>query len=163
MTNTTKNYIELYNNAMAAALASHSTTKAQTQIAYANAVAHGSEFGDWFLLADFINTCLKNHIATGSHLSKVLKTTNNGLVYNVAKKSIKQADEFDKTKTITIQNIWSSEFVDKTTKQMQAFTADTFVELLKKLFARATKNNIADDDIKSMVDVAVAGLNNKTS
>ena len=145
---TKENYIENYNNLMNAIIATHNDLKIKSQLAYENAVRHAKEFGDWFLFADFINKLLVNKIATGQHLFNVMKATNEKLIYQAKKASIKQDKDFNKENTVIIDNIWLDKYTGKTAKQAAVFDEVHLLLSIQNLIKKAIKNNIDKEKIK---------------
>ena len=145
---TKENYIENYNNLMNAIIATHNDLKIKSQLAYENAVRHAKEFGDWFLFADFINKLLVNKIATGQHLFNVMKATNEKLIYQAKKASIKQDKGFNKENTVIVENIWLDKYTGKTEKQAAVFDEVRLLLSIQNLIKKAIKNNIDKEKIK---------------
>ena len=145
---TKENYIENYNNLMNAIIATHNDLKIKSQLAYENAVKHAVAFGDWFLFADFINKLLVNKIATGQHLYNVMKATNEKLIYQAKKASIKQDKDFNKENTVIIDNIWLDKYTGKTEKQAVVFDEVRLLLSIQNLIKKAIKNNIDKEKIK---------------
>ena len=145
---TKQNYIENYNNLMNAIIATHNDLKIKSQLAYENAVRHAIDFGDWFLLADFINKLLVNKIATGQHLFNVMKATNDKLIYQAKKASIKQDKGFNKENTVIVENIWLDKYTGKTEKQAAVFDEVHLLLSIQNLIKKAIKNNIDKEKIK---------------
>ena len=144
---TKENYIENYNNLMNAIIATHNDLKIKSQLAYENAVRHAKEFGDWFLFADFINKLLVNKIATGQHLFNVMKATNEKLIYQAKKASIKQDKDFNKENTVILDNIWLDKYTGKTEKQAAVFDEVHLLLSIQNLIKKAIKNNIDKEKI----------------
>ena len=145
---TKENYIENYNNLMNAIIATHNDLKIKSQLAYENAVKHAVTYGDWFLFADFINKLLVNKIATGQHLYNVMKATNEKLIYQAKKASIKQDKDFNKENTVIIDNIWLDKYTGKTEKQAAVFDEVHLLLSIQNLIKKAIKNNIDKEKIK---------------
>lgn len=151
---TKENYIENYNNLMNAIIATHNDLKIKSQLAYENAVKHAVAFGDWFLFADFINKLLVNKIATGQHLFNVMKATNEKLIYQAKKASIKQDKDFNKENTVILDNIWLDKYTGKTAKQAAVFDEVHLLLSIQNLIKKAIKNNIDKEKIKQAFNKA---------
>lgn len=145
---TKENYIENYNNLINSIIATHNDLKIKSQLAYENAVKHAKEFGDWFLFADFINKLLVNKIATGQHLFNIMKATNEKLIYQAKKASIKQDKGFNKDNTVIVENIWFDKYTGKTAKQAAVFDEMHLLLSIRNLIKKAIKNNIDKEKIK---------------
>ena len=138
-----------YEKAINATLASHTQVKLQSQLAYAKAIEHGKQTGDWFCFSDFINKLLNNNIAKGRHLFNIMKATNNNFTYNLTTKSIKQKEGFDKNATVILSDIWADNLTE-VEKQTKAFTDESFKKSLLVLLKKAYKNGFTDDKINDL-------------
>ena len=149
---TNKNsFIENYNNYMQIVLTSHGQVKINTNLAYQEAVKHGINFGDWYLLADFITKMLINNVMTAKHLFNILKNTNDKLIYNRSKASIKQGKDFDKNNTVIIEELWTDQLTESKKQASIIFDSQKLTTAIQNLIKKAVKNNITKKKIKNLL------------